>query len=215
MSAGAPLIHPNVRLGPGAEIGPFVVLGHPARGAQPGVRPLEIGPGATVRSHTVIYAGSVIGARLQTGHGVLIREDATIGDDCSVGSGTVIEFQVRLGHRVRIHSQAFLPERTVVEDDAWIGPRVVVTNARHPASRLTKARLAGVRIGARAKVGANATLLPGITVGADALVGAGAVVTRDVAPGAVVIGTPAREAGRTAALLDPETGERLYPEAPA
>jgi UDP-2-acetamido-3-amino-2,3-dideoxy-glucuronate N-acetyltransferase len=35
-------------------------------------------------------------------------------------------------------------------------------------------------------------LLPGVEIGADAFVAAGAVVTRDVAPGALVMGVPAR-----------------------
>jgi maltose O-acetyltransferase len=35
-------------------------------------------------------------------------------------------------------------------------------------------------------------LLPGISVGDDAVIGAGAVVTRDVPPGAMVAGNPAR-----------------------
>ena len=43
-----------------------------------------------------------------------------------------------------------------------------------------------------ASVGANATILPGITIGASALVGAGAVVTRDVPPGKLVVGNPAK-----------------------
>jgi acetyltransferase-like isoleucine patch superfamily enzyme len=43
-----------------------------------------------------------------------------------------------------------------------------------------------------AKIGANVTLLPGVVVGENALVGAGAVVVRDVPPGAVVVGNPAR-----------------------
>ena len=34
----------------------------------------RIGSGALIRSHTIIYAGNVIGARFQTGHGVMIRE---------------------------------------------------------------------------------------------------------------------------------------------
>jgi acetyltransferase-like isoleucine patch superfamily enzyme len=43
-----------------------------------------------------------------------------------------------------------------------------------------------------ASIGAAAVLLPGVRVGVHAMVGAGAVVTRDVPPGAVVVGNPAR-----------------------
>ena len=43
-----------------------------------------------------------------------------------------------------------------------------------------------------ASIGSGAVILAGITIGEGALVGAGAVVTRDVPPGAVVAGSPAR-----------------------
>jgi UDP-2-acetamido-3-amino-2,3-dideoxy-glucuronate N-acetyltransferase len=52
--------------------------------------------------------------------------------------------------------------------------------------------LVGPHIEARARIGANATILPGVRIGGGALVGAGAVVTVDVPPGAVVVGNPAR-----------------------
>ena len=42
-------------------------------------------------------------------------------------------------------------------------------------------------------IGVGAIILPGVTIGENAQVGAGAVVTRDVAPGVVVAGNPARE----------------------
>jgi acetyltransferase-like isoleucine patch superfamily enzyme len=43
-----------------------------------------------------------------------------------------------------------------------------------------------------ATIGANATVLPRLRIGSGAFVGAGAVVTRDVPPGATVVGVPAR-----------------------
>jgi acetyltransferase-like isoleucine patch superfamily enzyme len=43
-----------------------------------------------------------------------------------------------------------------------------------------------------ASIGSGATLLCGITIGEGAVVGAGSVVTRDVAPGMIVAGNPAR-----------------------
>jgi len=73
---------------------------------------------------------------------------------------------------------------------------VVITNARYPLSRDVKERLQGAHVEAGAIIGANATLLPGVRIGARALVGAGAVVTRDVPPGAVVAGNPARVINR-------------------
>jgi acetyltransferase-like isoleucine patch superfamily enzyme len=140
----------------------------------------------------VIYAGNRIGARFQTGHSVLIRELNEIGDDVSVGSHSIVEHHVRIGNRVRIHSNVFIPEFSILEDDAWIGPNVVVTNALYPGSPSAKSDLRGAHVMRKARVGANATLLPGVTIGRDALIGAGAVVVRDVPDGKVVVGNPAR-----------------------
>ena len=86
----------------------------------------------------------------------------------------------------------------MLEDNCWLGPHVVVTNARYPRSRNVKEQLRGATIRRGAKIGANATLLPGIVIGAHALVGAGAVVTRDVPEGAVVVGNQARVVKRVA-----------------
>ena len=187
------------------------MLGEPAKGRRPGQDPLIIGPNGVIRSHTIIYAGSRIGARLQTGHSVLIREKTSIGDDCSIGTGSVVEFAVVIGDRVRLHSQCFVPEYSVLEDDCWLGPRVVLTNARFPTSRRAKHTLEGVRICHLARIGANATLLPGVVIGEGALVGAGAVVTRDVAQDTVVVGNPARPLGRVSELED--EGGLVYADA--
>ncbi|OQS46817.1 hypothetical protein B0T49_13730 [Chromobacterium violaceum] len=43
--------------------------------------------------------------------------------------------------------------------------------------------------------GANVSVVPGVTVGEGAVVAMGAVVTRDVPPGAIVAGNPARIIG--------------------
>jgi acetyltransferase-like isoleucine patch superfamily enzyme len=184
--------YPGVHLGPNGVIGPFVVLGEPPRGARPGELETLLGADAVIRSHTVIYAGNVIGDRFQTGHGVRIREHNRIGDDVSIGTNSVVEHHVAIGDGVRIHTGAFVPEATILEAEVWVGPAVVMTNARHPVCPEAKRCLVGPRIRRGAKIGAGAVLLPGVEIGAMALIGAGAVVVHDVPPRAVVVGNPAR-----------------------
>jgi acetyltransferase-like isoleucine patch superfamily enzyme len=203
-------LYPNVHLGDGCEIGDFVIIGVPPRGAASGELPTVIGPGAVIRSHTVIYAGNVIGMAFQTGHGALLRESNTIGDHVSVGSHSVVEHHVTMEHRVRIHSQAFVPEYSVLREGSWIGPGARLTNAPHPLCPDVPKCLAGPVLERGAKIGANATLLPGVTIGAHALVGAGAVVTKDVPAGAVVAGSPARVLKHIRDLTCPASGENPY-----
>jgi serine acetyltransferase len=62
-------------------------------------------------------------------------------------------------------------------------------------ARLPRNQLAAERVTTGA-IGSGATILGGVHIGAGALVGAGAVVTKDVAPGATVVGNPARELRR-------------------
>jgi acetyltransferase-like isoleucine patch superfamily enzyme len=194
------LIHPNVHLGSDATIGEYVIIGVPPVGSAPGDLETRIGPGATLRSHSVIYAGNRVGARFSVGHAVMLRELNTIGDDVSVGTHSVIEHHVTLGDGVRIHSNVFIPEFSIIDSGAWIGPNVVLTNAKYPRGRGVKLSLKGPRLMPGAKIGANATILPGVTIGRDAVVGAGAVVVRDVPDGKVVVGNPARVIKDAAAL---------------
>jgi acetyltransferase-like isoleucine patch superfamily enzyme len=178
-----------------ATVGEFVILGVPPRGQAPGALPTRIGARAVIRSHTVVYAGNVIGDDFQTGHGVLIRESNQIGHQVSVGSHSVIEHHVIIGDRVRIHSNAFVPEFTVLETGCSIGPGAVLTNTRYPWSPQAKATMRGPHVESGAMIGANVTVLPGLRIGAGALVGAGAVVVKDVPAGSVVVGNPARFIG--------------------
>jgi acetyltransferase-like isoleucine patch superfamily enzyme len=181
------LVGEDAELGDGCTIGPFAVVGIDGTAA-----PLRIGAGAVIRSHAVLYRGSRIGARFHAGHGSLVRDDCELGDDVSVGSHSTVEFGVRMADGVRLHSGCFVPERSVLDEGAWLGPGVVVTNSRYPNRPGSKDELEGVRIGPRAVVGAGAVLLPGVTIGAGATVGAGAVVVRDVPAGTTVAGNPGR-----------------------
>jgi acetyltransferase-like isoleucine patch superfamily enzyme len=193
-------IYQNVQLGAGTTVEDFSLVGVPPRGAADGELPTVIGDGSVIRSHAVIYAGNVIGSHFQTGNKVNIRESNTIGDNVSVGTLSVVEHHVTIGNGVRIHTQAFVPEFSVLEEGCWIGPNVVLTNAKYPVSPNVKDQLVGPTIRKGAKIGANSTILPGVVVGENALVGAGSVVVRDVPDGAVVVGNPARVIGQIADL---------------
>ena len=195
MNAGAVMtsrVYENVSMGTGSILEDFCIVGTPPRGKSDGELATVIGAGAVIRSHTVIYAGNVIGRNFQTGNKVNIRESNQIGHDVSIGTLSVIEHHVQIADHVRIHTQVFVPEYSVLEEGCWLGPNVVLTNAKYPLSPGVKDQLVGPVIRRGAKIGANATILPGVIIGENALVGAGSVVAKNVPAGAVVVGNPAR-----------------------
>lgn len=182
-------IYDHVKLGENVQLGAYVIIGLPAKGSKIST---TIGSHSTIRSHTVIYAGNEIGENFQTGHAVFIRENNKIGNNVSIGTKSIVEHHVIIENDVRIHSQAFVPEYSVLKQGCWLGPNVVLTNAKYPLSPDVKENLAGPVIEAHAIIGANSTILPGIKIGKYAIVGAGSVVTKDAPDFAVVAGNPAK-----------------------
>jgi len=190
MIASTAIIHPNVILGENVEVEDYCVIGLPFKGMKD--ESTTIGDNAVVRAGTYIYAGNQIGRNFQTGNKANIRELNKIGDDVSIGTLTVVEHHVSIGNGVRVHTQVFVPEYTILEEDCWIGPNVVVTNARYPKHPMVKSNLIGAHIKQNAKIGANTTLLPNITIGIDSLIGAGSVVTKDIPDRVIAVGNPAK-----------------------
>lgn len=187
----APSLSEHVRLGPDHSIGPAVVLGL-VPGRPIGDHTLVIGRGARIRSGTVIYAGSSIGSDLETGHNVVIREENTIGDKFSIWNNSVVDYGCAIGSRVKVHCNVYIAQFTVIEDDVFLAPGVMVANDPHPGCPLANGCMRGPTIKRGAQIGVNATLLPFVTIGEGALIGAGSVVTKDVPPHALVYGNPAR-----------------------
>ena len=183
------IIYPHVELGHNVIIEDFCVIGCPFRDYKN--EKTIIGNNAVIRSGTVIYAGNLIGNNFQTGNKANIRELNEIGDNVSVGTLSVIEHHVTIQDGVRIHTQVFVPEFTLLEGESWLGPNVVITNARFPKHADAKEKLKGAQIKQNAKIGANSTLLPAVVIGVNSLVGAGSVVTKDVPDGVIVAGNPA------------------------
>jgi acetyltransferase-like isoleucine patch superfamily enzyme len=165
-------------------------------------RSLSLGSEPHLRSGTVIYSGSVIGARLETGHNVIIREDNQIGDDVSIWSNAVIDYGCRIGSRVKIHAGCYVAQFTELEDDVFLAPGVQIANDLYPGDPESARRMRGPRIGAGAQIGVNVTILPYVEIGAGALVGSGSVVTRDLPANCVAYGNPARPHGMRADLKD-------------
>jgi UDP-2-acetamido-3-amino-2,3-dideoxy-glucuronate N-acetyltransferase len=123
----------------------------------------------------------------------------TIGDNSKVGTFVEIQKNARIGRNCKISSHSFICEGVEIEDDVFVGHNVTFINDRFPrataAGRLqTEAdwKCEVTRVKKGASIGSSATILCGVTIGEGAIVGAGSVVTKDVPPGAVVAGNPAR-----------------------
>lgn len=190
MIAKTAIIYPHVELGSNVTIEDYCIIGASFVGHK-GER-TSIGDNAVIRSHTVIYAGNIIGRGFMTGNKVNIRELNNIGDDVSIGTHSIVEHHITIADGVRVHSQVFIPEFSTLESNAWIGPNVVLTNAKYPKSPDAKKNLKGPTIKRGAKIGANSTILPAVVIGQNALIGAGSVVVDDIEEGAVAVGNPAR-----------------------
>lgn len=116
--------------------------------------------------------------------GTLIHPDATVGLHTSLGAGTVVCAGVRIstnvsvGRHVHLNANATVGHDTVVEDHVSLNPLAAVSG--------------DCVIGDGALVGVAGVVLNGLHVGRDAVVGGSACAVTDVAPGATVVGVPAR-----------------------
>lgn len=190
------MIAPNVHLGENVIVDPSANVGHPPRGKAAGELPVYIGANSVIRANAVIYGGVRIGPGFQCGHGAMIRENNEIGENCSVGTNAVLEPGNRIGSHSRIHSGCFLENATLGER-VFVGPNVTFTDDPHPPCVECTEFVGGATVEDGAAIGGNTTLMPGVRVGAGALVGGGSVVTKDVPPGMVAAGNPARIIKRT------------------
>ncbi len=137
-----------------------------------------------------------VGAGTRIWQYVVVLPGARIGRDCNLNAHCLVENDVVIGDRVTLKSGVYLWDGTTVEDDVFIGPNATFTNDKFPRSRRKPAEFQRIVLKRGASIGANATILGGVTIGEGAIVGAGSVVTRDVPPGVMVRGNPAREAGK-------------------
>jgi len=88
-------------------------------------------------------------------------------------------------HRVSIGRGTMVGEYTSIRDANHVFDG---TNSLRESGH----KAAPIHIGCNVWIGRGASILAGVMIGDGAVVGANAVVTRDVAPGAVVVGAPAK-----------------------
>jgi len=123
-----------------------------------------------------------------------------IGDNSRVGTFVEIQKGAVIGKNCKIQSHTFICEGVTIEDDVFVGHNVTFINDRFPRSVNTDGAMQTdadwkcipTLIKKGASIGSSVTILCGVTIGENSIVGAGSVVTRDVPPGAVVAGNPAR-----------------------
>jgi bifunctional UDP-N-acetylglucosamine pyrophosphorylase / glucosamine-1-phosphate N-acetyltransferase len=167
-------------------------------------------PNVVLRGRTSVGAGTVIASGSQI-------HDSVIGAGCRIWASVIERSEVRDGATVGPFSH--LRPNSVVGENAEIGNFAELKNSnlgrgvkQHHMSYLGDSDVgAGTNVGAgtitanydgrkkhrttigeRAFLGVDTMLRAPVTVGDDARTGAGAVVTKDVPPGKIAIGVPAR-----------------------
>jgi acetyltransferase-like isoleucine patch superfamily enzyme len=191
------VVHAGTMIGAKCAIGDHVVLGKRPRlasgsSARGELGALQLAERVTVGAGAVAFAGASIGADAIVGDQAFVRERAIVGAGSLVGRGSVIDNDVSLGERVRVQTNVYVTAFSVVEDDVFVGPGVVMTNDNTMSRHARGAPLAGPTLRRACRVGGGAVLAPGVEVGEEAFVAAGAVVVGDVPRRAVVMGVPAR-----------------------
>jgi UDP-2-acetamido-3-amino-2,3-dideoxy-glucuronate N-acetyltransferase len=152
------------------------------------VNDVEFGSGVVVQAFTNLYGCS-------------------IGDETRIGTFVEVQRGARIGRRCKIQSHTFICDGVEIGDEVFVGHGVMFINDLSPRAATESGELktgddwelVRTYVEDRVAIGTGAVILGGVRIGAGALVGAGAVVTRDVAPGAVVVGSPARAQAATAA----------------
>ena len=191
------VVHPGTRLGARVVVEDGAVLGkrprlRPGSSAVGTIGDLEVADDATICCGAVVYAGASIAARAIVGDQAQVRERGVLGAGSLLGRGSTLDFDVVVGARVSVQTLVYITAGSIVEDDVFIGPGVVMTNddtmgRRHPASSLR-----GPTLRRACRVGGGVVLTPGVVVGEEAFIAAGAVVVRDVPDRSVVMGVPGR-----------------------
>jgi UDP-2-acetamido-3-amino-2,3-dideoxy-glucuronate N-acetyltransferase len=152
--------------------------------------PPFVHPSATVDARAAIGLGTKIWVNVQ------VREGAQIGENCILSKDVYVDHDVSIGHGCKIQNGVSVYHGVTIEDEVFVGPNACFTNDRVPRANNPDWQVTPTRVRRGASIGANATIVCGVEIGEYAMVAAGSVVTKDVPAYALVMGNPARIAGR-------------------
>lgn len=98
----------------------------------------------------------------------------------------------KIGDKVTIGTGSFIPAGVEIHNNVFIGPHVVFCNDKYAPSKGAWQKENATVVESDVSIGAGAVILPSLRLGRGCRIGAGAVVTKDVVPGDVVVGNPAK-----------------------
>ncbi len=183
-------VDPRARIGPDTVIHPFTVIEGETTVGQgctlgPGAHLISARLGDGVRVWWSVVEHSEIGEESRVGPYAHLRPGCVLGRGVEVGNFAELK-NVRIGDRTKVHHVSYLGD-ALVGQAVNIGAGTVTCNLRYGVAGKQQTVIED-----GAFIGSDTMLQAPVRVGAGAVTGAGTVVTRDLPPGAVAVGVPAR-----------------------
>tara|TARA_Y100000591_G_C21727929_1_gene642403 strand:+ start:332 stop:1075 length:744 start_codon:yes stop_codon:yes gene_type:complete len=194
----------DVEIGDNCEIESYSYIGY-SNGREK--RKLIIGNHAKIRSHSIVYLGSIIGENLVTGHHVTIRENSLIGKDFQLGSQSIVMGELNIGDYVKTGSNVEIGQYSKVGNYVWIFLNTTLINDKYPPSE----EIIGPTLGDYSVIGAHSVIYPGIKVGKDSLVGSGCFLSKDLSECRIAVGNPSKEIGHVSKIKIGNSDSGAYP----